>query len=206
MNPFFEAFIISLSASIVAIMLTLFIEKKRLPKLDILAIETANSDNIYSSGQHVNERWKFFRVKVINKRFPKIFSWIPRQTAENCRAKIEIHKINPKKTGFSFQGRWASTPELPHIQDAFVKLQHPEPVTIPIGFDEKLDIITKAQKDDCAYGWNNEAYFNNWRTQKYKLEVGNYKVKIAITTQNGVSFTKIFKLVIGNTIEETFLN
>jgi hypothetical protein len=89
----FISFIISLIASLLAVLITLWIERMRMPKLEIRTGDFANSDNRYSSSNiHADERWKFFRVEVENKKFPKIISWIPRQTAENCRGKIEFYK------------------------------------------------------------------------------------------------------------------
>jgi hypothetical protein len=103
-------------------------------------------------------------------------------------------------------GRWASTPELPHISsDVILKLLRPDPVTISVGESEYLDVITKYEKDKEAYGWNNAAYFNNWRTPNYKLERGQYLVKISISTQNGVTFSQKFSLQIADKIEDTCL-
>ena len=202
-----ESFLISLIASLIAVLIALLIEKKRMPKLVINASESANADNTYREPNiHANERWKFFRVEVENKKFPKILSWIPRQTAENCRAKVEFYKKDETSPIFAFAGRWASTPEIPHIpQDAIVKLLHPDPVTLPVGEKEILDIIAKEENDNEAYGWNNESYFHNWRNIEYKLDEGEYIVKVTINTQNGISFNRRFKLAIREKIENTIL-
>ena len=192
--------LIAFIGSIPALLFALWIDKQRMPKLEIVASEEANTDSKYAG-----VRWKFFRVIVKNKPLPKPFSWIPRQTAENCRGKIEFLKIGTEKSGFSMLGRWASSPELPFIPDARVKLFHPDPVTIPVNEKETLDVITKCENDKEAYGWNNEAYFNNWRTPEYKLERGKYRVKISIATQNGLTFAENFELSISDKIEDTYL-
>jgi len=113
-----------------------------MPKLKIIASEEANADNTYQQpNAHAGERWKFFRVLVKNKPFIQPFRWIPRQTAENCRAKIEFSKIGTENFGFSMSGRWVSTPEIPHIpNDAILKLLYPDPVTIPVDEKEFLDV------------------------------------------------------------------
>jgi hypothetical protein len=207
MDHMIEAFLISFFASLVAVIVALVIERMRMPKLVMHTSELINSDNIYSlPNPHANERWKFFRIEVENKKFSKIFSWIPRQTAENCRAKIEFYKKEEMIPIFSFNGRWASTPEIPQIpNEALVKLLHPDPVTIPVGQNEILDIIVKAEADDVAYGWNNESYFHNWRNQAYKLAECEYLVKVTINTQNGITFDKRLKLVIRKSINDTIL-
>ncbi|MCM8782140.1 MAG: hypothetical protein NC828_03720, partial [Candidatus Omnitrophica bacterium] len=61
------------------------------------------------------------------------------------------------------------------------------------------------ENDPNGYGWNNEAYLNNWKTPQYKLPEGDYKVKVNIATQNGVSFSKILNLRIRKSLELTIL-
>jgi len=195
------SFIISFVASLLAIIITLVIERRRLPHLEIVASEEANADNTYPGGG----RWKFFRVAVSNKPFSKLLRWVPRQTAENCRPKIEFYDLN-KKLLFGFNGRWASTPELPQLEhDHLLKLLYPDPVTIPVGDSEFLDIIVKYEKDKEAYGWNNEAYIHNWRIPHYKLNCGKYLVKVTINTQNGISFNRWFDLIVEEKIKDTSL-
>lgn len=207
MDNFWIQLLISFIGAIPALLFALWIEKQRMPKLEIIASEEANADNTYQvPNAHVGERWKFFRVLVRNKPFIFPFQWIPRQTAENCRAKIEFSKIGSEHQNFSMVGRWASAPELPHIpNDAILKLLHPDPVTIPINEKEYLDIITKYENDKEAYGWNNEAYLHNWRTLNYKLERGKYLIKISISTQNGITFSNKFELLVADKIEDTHL-
>lgn len=207
MENFFIQLVISFIGSIPALFFALWVERQRMPKLEIIASEEANADNTYEvPNPRAGERWKFFRVLVINKPFIFPFSWIPRQTAENCRAKIEFSKIGSEKLNFSIMGRWASTPEIPYIQnDVVLKILNPDPVTITVNGKEYLDVLTKYENDKEAYGWNNEAYFNKWRTPNYKLERGKYAVRITITTQNGKTFAKRFELSISDKIEDTYL-
>lgn len=207
MNNVYVQLLISFIGSIPALFLALWVERQRMPKLKIIASEEANADSTYSQpSARAGERWKFFRVSVINEPFVFPFCWIPKQTAENCRAKIEISKIGSDKLSFTMDGRWASTPELPHISnDVILKLLKPDPVTISVGEYEYLDVITKYENDKEAYGWNNASYFNNWRTPSYKLERGQYLVKISISTQNGVTFSQKFSLQIADKIEDTYL-
>lgn len=203
MANFWFQLLISFAGSVPALFLALWVERQRMPKLELICSEEANADNTYPS---TGERWKFFRISVKNKPFTGIFYWIPRQTAENCRAKIEFSKIGSEQLDFSMEGRWASTPELPDIKnEVILKVLHPDPVTITVNESEYLDVITKCEKDKEAYGWNNEAYLHNWRTLNYKLERGKYKVKIIISTQNGITFSKKFELQISDKIEDTYL-
>jgi hypothetical protein len=207
MDNFWTQLFVSFIGAIPALLVALWVERQRMPKLEIIASEEANADNTYQQpNAHAGERWKFFRVLVKNKPFIQPFRWIPRQTAENCRAKIEFSKIGTENFGFSMSGRWVSTPEIPHIpNNAILKLLYPDPVTIPVDEKEFLDVITKYEENKEAYGWNNEAYFHDWRTPNYKLERGKYLVKITITTQNGKTFTQKFELLVSDKIEDTYL-
>jgi hypothetical protein len=209
MGKFWYQLAISFLGSIPALMLALWVERQRMPKLEIIASKEANADNTYLAPHpHAGERWSFFRVLVRNKPFIKPFHWIPRQTAENCSAKIEIFEHDNKQNKFSMLGRWASTlePAFIHHQDQLVvKLLYPDTVIIPAGKEEYLDVIVKHDHDKEAYGWNNEAYLHDWRTPNYKLDVGMYLVKINITTQNGKSFLQEFELSISERIEDTYL-
>ena len=207
MDDLLVQFLISIIASIPALFFALWVERQRMPNLKITTTEEANADNTYQSpNPHAGQRWKFFRVAVENVPFRHPFRWIPRQTAENCRAKIEFSKLGAEKFSCSMNGRWSSTPEIPYIpHDAVLKLLSPDPVIIPVGEKEYLDVIAKYEKDKEAYGWNNEAYFHNWRTPSYKLERGKYLIKITIATQNGKSFVRSFELQISDKIEDTHL-
>jgi len=198
---------ISLVASLIAVLTALWIDRMRMPKLVIRTNDTVNSDNTYTSLEsNLNGRWKFFRIEVENKKFPKPFSWIPRQTAQNCRGKLEFYKKEESSPIFSFAGRWSSTPEIPHIlHEAIVKVIQPDPVTISVEEKEIMDVFVKSSKDDDAYGWNNESYFHDWKNNNYILEEGKYIVKIVISTQNGISFDRKFEIAIGKTIENTFI-
>lgn len=205
---FLNKILIPLCITIFGIWIALLVDRMRLPNLEIIAGEKANSDNEYpNSHPHGGERWKFFRVLVRNKPMPLILRWLPRETAENCRAVVKFKKDKDKKDLFTIKGRWSSTPEIPHLsqENRLLKTLHPDPVTIPCDNEEFLDIIAKCDRDEEAYAWNNEAYFEEWRPSKYKLEKGNYRVSIYITTQNGKSFVKKFKLIIGDNIEDTSL-
>jgi len=200
--------IISFLASLLAVFIALLIERKRLPNLEITASEEANVDKTYKPPHpRAGERWKFFRVAVKNKSMPYPVQWIPRQTAENCRTKIEFFKSGHEESLFTLNGRWANTPELPLIPREYwiLKSLYPDPVTISVKAQEFLDVITKHEKDKEAYAWNNEAYSHNWRPPRYRLDKGDYRVKVTVNTQNGVSFSKSFKLAVSDTIEKTSL-
>ena len=84
--------------------------------------------------------------------------------------------------------------------------REPHPVTTPCDKEELLDVIAKYEADKETYAWNNEAYFENWRPSKYKLNKGIYEVNINIDTQNGKSFRQKFTLKVEYSIEDSSLS
>jgi len=202
-------FLASFVGGFFAVLLALWIDRKRLPNLDIRPSEEAHLDVTYPAHHmgHGGERWKYFSVAVRNEPLPKPFSWIPRQPAENCRATISFFKLGEDFPLFVMLGRWASTPEVAYLPNGhqIVKVTHPDPVTIAPGNREILNVVAKHENDREAYGWNNDSYLHEWRTLKAKLDPGNYIVKIDISTQNGVSFSQKCSLRISDRIDDTYL-
>lgn len=149
--------IISLIASIVAIVLTLLIERKRLP---YLVMKPEKEENAYinyptNGGYPVQGKLKRIRVVVLNEKMHWILGWlVSRQTAETCRATIEFLSQDGKTT-FVMKGRWISTPEIPHVNGVLERVLYPDPVSIAAGKDEILDIAIQQEDDTDAYGWNN---------------------------------------------------
>jgi len=190
-------------ASLIASVVVLVIDRQRMPNLAIIMDNSANTTPTYDAGRG---RWKFVRAKVINRRMPKLLRWLIRQTAENCRATVSLFN-EAEESLFSMRGRWADSPELAHLPQSewIVRILYPDPATIIEGSEQILDIVVMKEGDNEAFGWNNEAYLNNWKTPQYRLPIGRYKVKIDITTQNGISFTETTNLEVGNNIENTFL-
>lgn len=199
----YENIAISFVTTILGIFVALILDRGRMPKIEIIVSKSANDEITYNHGPYLGQRWKFFRVIVRNKKMPWLLRWLIRQSAENCRASITITEVSNTKT-FTYKGRWASTPEVPYYQQsAVIKIFEPDPVIILAGESEILDVVAKYENDIEAYGWNNESYFNNWRTPNYRLTPGRYKVQITVFTQNGISSKKDFIFIVGNTIEES---
>ncbi|OGY42520.1 MAG: hypothetical protein A2Y82_04105 [Candidatus Buchananbacteria bacterium RBG_13_36_9] len=197
-----ENLIISILGSLVVAFFVLFIDRQRLPRLNISAGFNYNSDNTYPAGHPYQGRWKFFRLSIENKKLPWGLRWLTRQTAINCHANLYIYK--DEELLFSMKGRWANTPEIPHLPDqALVKMLYPDPVSILIGEKEILDVFVQSVIDQNVYGWNNEAYFNKWKTPAYQLVPGEYSLKVEIITQNGVNKQEKFSVIVDSDIDNT---
>ncbi len=199
------SFLISFAASVLAVFLTLWIERLRQPHL--VAQCGPEADVIPDYEGHEAQHYgavKFCRLLVSNKPFPLPFSWIPRQTAESCRATLEVHQ--DKKILFSYPGRWANTPELPHLTtDQWVlKVINPDPVTITTGDIEAqpLDVLIWHDKTHEAFAWNNESYLADWKNGRMKLPKGKYSLIVRISTQNGKNFSFNFKILVGTKLDD----
>lgn len=173
------------------------------PELEIVASEEVNSDNNYGPERIVPGRAKFFRLMIKNKDLPwflpkQLFN---RETAERVNAVIKY-----KELAISMKGRWSETLELPFADPAdLVRLsQFPEPEDILAGDSAILDVFVKFEKDTEAYGWNNEAYFTNWRVPKYRLNPGVYMLETTITGLNAKK-KSVFEVKIGEKIEDCYI-
>jgi len=201
-DNFINKLLWSIIGGLIGALIALFLDKKiKSPLLKIVAYEDANQDHSYPN---MGGRWKFFRVKVVNKSLPKWINWFcDRNTAQQVNAKIHFTEI--EKT---MKGRWANTLELPgqNQSDIIRLVTYPEPQTIYAGESEFLDVFVKCENDKEAYGWNNEAYlnFNNWRTSNYILQPGDYYIEIALSGIN-CQIKKRFKAHISETIDQSFL-
>lgn len=94
--------------------------------------------------------------------------------------------------GRPMTGRWADSPEprLAHVQTptgTVPALTNPEELkaTVDIypGDVEILDVAVKVDKEQEAYGWNNESFFHlNWRNQQRQLNHERYLVEVTVTS------------------------
>lgn len=194
----------SVFGGFVGAIIALLFQKYSEPKLEISASEDVNAKATYPPGHMVPGRWKFFRVRVENRTVHKIWKWlIQRQPAQQANATIRISRINQ-----SMKGRWAGTLELAFVSDrsTLIRLANfPDPITINSGKGEILDVFAKCEHDVEAYGWNNEAYLNSWRTPHYKMDPGDYEITIEVTSENGSYCKRKFKAHIATSIDQTYL-
>jgi hypothetical protein len=78
----FGSIILSVVTTFLGVLLALWIDRMRMPLVEIVVTEKAHSDNTYSAGSfNAGQRWKFFRVSVVNRKMPFLLKWLIRQTA-----------------------------------------------------------------------------------------------------------------------------
>lgn len=203
-NEGFESRLLwSILGGVIGAVIALWLEKFQKPHLSVETGDIANSEHTYPGNYVVPGRWKFYRLRVSNTKLPIWLSWfMSREAAESLHAQITFIDIQR-----SMKGRWASTLELAYANnfDKIKLAQYPDPETIFVGESLNLDILAKHEHDAEAYGWNNEAYLNFWRTPLYKLDPGEYKIEVKLRGTN-CEKRVLLKLYVDTLIEKTRLH
>ncbi|MBI4314177.1 MAG: hypothetical protein HY594_05120 [Candidatus Omnitrophica bacterium] len=158
-------FLVSFIASLIAVFLALWVERSRMPALTITVSERANTN----AGYPEMREWRFVRALVVNQPMPWPFRWIPRYTAENCHARIEFLTLDSRPL-LRFSERMNGFPD------------EPERPLLP-----KRSIMVLGR--DTSLG----AMQGRW-TNTPEIPLGDYRVRIAVTTQNGTIATTSFHL------------
>ncbi len=186
-----------------------YITKFRLPRLDI-QLENANGIiaywNVDGMLKYTFKSWRFI---VKNRTLNGFLSrFVYRETATNCTGYITFKKITGEEI-FTVKGRWVNTPQLSQISSVsrIERIAVPYTVNIRSGKEELLDGVVQFIGDDCAYSWSNESYaFDDLRPPHYKLEPGEYLLKVTVYPQNGPESIKEFKLLVTDIFLDTSLH
>ena len=211
-----HGFLISLGASILALLIAMALESCRRPKLLIGKTHCIKRRHPFG---HKNPLIKSLLVDVENKQMPCLLKWAwDRNPAQDCRAKIEfLYKNGERALEKEMTGRWASTPEpiAPVLYPSSINEDIPKVVTIldpnreqpsviiGPGRTERLDVVFRIndeefpeQKETYQYcwGWNNEGYMFDHRPEKWKLPARQFIARITVTS-GGQSTTADFKII-----------
>ena len=195
-------FLSILGGGIITIATAIFIEVLRKPKL-VLGIEKPELDVPRDSPQR-----RHLRLTLRNEPAPFGLQWmLQRAAALQCRGEITFHNLDGQNIfDKTMAGRWASSPEpiraaiqtvdsAGNVQTRAVAFADPDSrIDVYPGEEEKLDVTVRFAGEQDCYGWNNEAYLNNWRTPDWKLPRGAYLVK-AVVTSSGNKCVGEFRLL-----------
>lgn len=189
--------------AIVAIIITIWIENLRKPKLSI-QISTPTGREYKDRPA---KRAKFLHAEIKNKPLPKWARWMSRDAATQCHGTITFHHLDGQNIfGRSMYARWGGTPEPTPIQIVFedkrflivdpAKFSINTRMDIYPGESEVIDIAARFDDETECYGWSNENYFSNpiWRNPNWKLPSGRYLVRVVITT-SGEKISEVFRLI-----------
>lgn len=173
--------------AVVAILITIFVENLRKPKLQVILALPADIE--YHN--HPAHNARFLGVKVVNKPLPLLARWMSRNTALQCHADISFHHLDGQNVfGRTMQGRWSGSPEPAPIRVRIglqvAVISDPSRLTdridIPPGEAQRLDVAARFDTENECYGWNNDSYFSDpvWRNPGWRLNAGRYLVRVTI--------------------------
>ena len=163
----------------------LFVEFVKRPRL-VFAAE-APQDAYYAHPAPARNV-RFVRVTIGNQQLLWGFGWISRESAIDCRAEIRFDCVVEVVNAFPVMaGRWASNPQpLPlvgqvggqpcELWDQNIWQSAGTGISIPPGESEPLDIASRFDDEQEAFGWSNASYLQPlWRSR-----LGNLR-RVAIT-------------------------
>lgn len=189
--------------AIVAILITILIEKLRKPNLRI------------KMGEPVDQEYKdrparfarFLVVEVLNKPLPRWARWMTREAATQCHGTITFYHLDGQNVfGRIMPTRWSSSPEpLPtriSVDDKVFLIAESSRFAISTRTDiypgepETSGVVARFDDDEECYGWSNENYFSDpiWRNPDWRLPNNRYLVKVVIITA-GEKVSKVFRLI-----------
>jgi len=177
--------------ALLSLFISILIENQRKPKL---SIQRDNSSKATYTKDKPVKKIKVLRVRVINAKMPKIFSWMRRDAAMHCNADIQLLHIDNLSPIFEhpISARWArADPPMTQQYDkskiqminaldiskykaAFIRNIYPDS-------EEPIDTFVRFDDDEECYIWNNDTYFyENWRNPSVQIPKGSYYVIVTV--------------------------
>lgn len=190
--------------AIIAVIITIFIENLRKPKLELKIAPPV--DRKYQDRPANSVR--FLGLYLANKPLPFFAKWMSRNAALQCHGTITFHHLDDGQNFFgrAMTIRWSGSPEPISLQfgidGKLYSIVDPSKVTlvskIDIYPDEKgrLDVAARFDNENECYGWNNESYFSTpvWRNADWRLPAGRFIIRVIIYSA-GEKCTEIFRLI-----------
>lgn len=196
-----SAFLISLLATVVGILIVLALERQRRPRLTMKIGKTYELPENDLGGRK-QCRWP--HVEVHNRKIPRWLSWVfDGDPAFACRAWIAFYPSTGDGRIFheEMAARWseADQPRIVQIPGptgvvgaAVEAVQHA--IDIPTGECMTIAPVYRAKVHDACYGWNNESYLYGFEHPSWQLDKGRYMARIRVLT-GGREFVDVFRVV-----------
>lgn len=187
--------------AIVAILITIFVENLRKPRLALKVEQPTDIDYHNHPAQHA----RFLSIELFNKPLPSWARWMSRNTALQCHGEITFHHLDGQNVfGRTMIGRWSASLEPAPIRfrigNQIVLITDPSKLTdradLPPKESQHINIAARFDSENECYGWNNESYFSTpiWRNPAWRLNTGRYLVRVTIISA-GEKCVGIFRLV-----------
>lgn len=198
-------FVLSVITSVIgSVIVTLLViglvERNRRPALWVELEKPAHKFQVNSQDVEL------LRVKVHNKLISKWLSWgYSREPAAQCRAWLAFYDNN-KLPVYSREmlGRWAETPNANIVEASepngktvrfatnSEELRHS--IDIASGANSILDVLVRFGDESDCYGWNNDSLIYYGKNPSWRLERGQYFVRVTVKT-GGRDFDTYFRLI-----------
>lgn len=193
------SFVISLFASLIAVVVVLWLERF---KRDCLTLSIGEGHEIPLKDPAGREQAKWLHVTVSNRNVPKVLAWaFTGDHAFDCRAWITYYHVDGTKVfNREMEGRWSLTIEPEVIErrvdsgSVYFVRNYREGIDLPPGEHTPVDIAVRYANESHCYGWNNESYATNGRNPNWLLPAGRYLVKVHVRS-SGINYVRVFMLV-----------
>lgn len=192
---------INLLATVVGILIVLWLERKRRPRLEIKLGSTIDAFQNDLAGR-TPRRWP--HLEVHNLKIAPWLSWVyDGDPALSCKAWISFHSLIDGRRIFAadMPARWSeadqpSIAEMPGPGGSrLAGIQNVQyAIDIPTGECMTISPATRPNNDVSCYGWNNESYLHTFDHPNWKLDKGRYYVRLKVITV-GREFVDSFLLV-----------
>jgi len=180
--------------ALISIWVTMLLEGVQKPNLELeLRSECATR---FRAGSHLGY---VLQLRLVNKPLPRGLGWLQRNSATEASGTITFRDLNGKDVfGAVMPIRWSNSPQpgytvvedTPNAAPIKKMIFNPERLSttrnIPPGSHDEgvLDVAARFDNESECYGVNNESYFNDWHTPRWKLLPGEYLVDVKIRASN----------------------
>lgn len=209
-----ELFMGAFLGLIASILVTIWAENLRRPRLRLICEDTLDVSLSSILGGSPPLHYRAIRVRASNIELPRLFGWIVRAPALQCRGTITFHRFADGQNlfGNAMTARWANGPQpnsfpVSNVASGKVEFVIHDPerlsggsaIDIYPGDSEPLDIVARFDNDQDCYGWNNETYFlqppaQPGRNPKWRLGHERFLVRITIRS-SGQKCEDVFQLI-----------
>lgn len=190
---------INLVAGVVGILIVLWIERQKRPRL---SMKVGEPGWIEDDDPLKRTPCKWLHVQVHNPGMPRWIAWVyDREPALSCRGWITFHHLDGHRVfDREMIVRWSETPG-PEIVEyptengkvAMLGKNVQQTFDIPPGEYTSLDVVFRFKGESECYGWNNESLLHNWRHPSWRLEKGRYVARVRVKT-GGREFVDAFMI------------
>ncbi len=196
---YIPGFLINLIAGIVGIVIVLWIERQRRPKLSISVDSPGTIDERDPLKRRVTT---FLHANVTNNKIPRWISWAyDGDPALSCEAWVSFFHLDGQPV-FSkdMVARWAESPEPQLITfdieggKAAKIVGYQNTIDIPACDSTQVDLVSRIKGDENCYGWSNESYLYNWKHPKWILGPQRYLAVVRVKT-GGRQFKEAFLII-----------